>query len=39
MCLEDLLSAEKRALEAKLCLYSKKEAPKPIYLDMVGNAK
>lgn len=37
--LEELLSAEKKAQDAKICLHSKKEVPKPVYLDMIGNAK
>ena len=37
--LEDLLSAEKRAIDAKLCLHSKKEAPKVIFNDLVANPK
>ncbi len=37
--LEDLLSAEKRAIDAKLCLHSKKEAPKVIFNDLVANTK
>jgi len=34
-----LLSAEKRAIDAKLCLHSKKEAPKVVINDLVANPK
>jgi len=37
--LEDLLSAEKRAIDAKICLHSKKEAPKVVFNDLVANPK
>ena len=37
--LEDLLAGEKKAMEAKLCLHSKKEAPKTIFNDLSQNSK
>ena len=37
--LEDLLSAEKRAIDGKICLHSKKEAPKVVFSDLVANPK
>jgi len=37
--LEDLLSAEKRAIDGKLCLHSKKEPPQIVFNDLVQNAK
>ena len=37
--LEDLLASEKKAQDSKLCLYSQKDAPMPIFADLVGNTK
>jgi hypothetical protein len=37
--LEDLLSAEKKAIDSKLCLQSKRDPPKIIINDLVANTK
>ncbi len=37
--LEDLLAAEKKAIDSKLCLHSKKEPPKVIFNDLIANTK
>lgn len=37
--LEDLLTAEKKAIDAKLCLHSKREPPKIIFNDLISNTK
>lgn len=37
--LEDLLASEKKAQDSKLCLHSAKDAPLPIFADLVGNTK
>ena len=37
--LEDLLTAEKKAVDKKLCLHSAKEAPTVIFADLVSNTK
>lgn len=38
--LEDLLSSEKKAQDARLCLHnSSKDAPVPVFADLIGNTK
>ena len=37
--LEELLNAEKKAIDNKLCLQSKKEAPNKVFNDLVSNTK
>ena len=37
--LEELLNAEKKAVDSKLCLQSKKEAPNKVFNDLVSNTK
>lgn len=37
--LEDLLGAEKRAQEKKLCIHNKKEPPQVVFADLIGNTK
>lgn len=37
--LEDLLTAEKKAIDQKLCLHSKREPPKIIFNDLIANTK
>lgn len=37
--LEDVLNAEKKAIDGKLCLHSKREAPNKVFNDLVSNTK
>jgi staphylococcal nuclease domain-containing protein 1 len=37
--LEDLLSSEKKAIEAKLCIHSKREPPKIVFNDLTQDVK
>jgi hypothetical protein len=38
--LEDLLAAEKKAQDAKLCLYNpSKDVPVTVFADLIGNPK
>ena len=37
--LEDLLAAEKKAADSKLCLHNQKSPPQAIFADLIGNTK